>query len=126
MDTIGADFGRKIQESLQSLSEEAQRERLECAVAMFDDLRSVLAEEDSKGSPTGYLTVQGWTNLLNCWDNNIVGASARKIKYMISFIDDVMGREGMYAPPLGFLFGEMKTFLENAELSPGVNLQVAA
>ncbi|MBF0382873.1 MAG: hypothetical protein HQL69_17770 [Magnetococcales bacterium] len=126
METIGAAFGRKIQDSLKSLSEEAQRERLECAVAMFDDLRVILAEEDSKGSPTGYLTVQGWTKLLNCWDNNVVGASARKLKYMVDFIDDVLSREGMYAPPLGFLFGEMKTFLENAQLSPGVNIQVAA
>jgi hypothetical protein len=126
MDTIGATFGRKIQESLKSLSDEAQRERLECAVAMFDDLRVILAEEDSKGSPTGYLTVQGWTKLLNSWDNNVIGASSRKVKYMVEFVDDVMKREGMYAPPLGFLFGEMKTFLENVELSPGANIQVAA
>ena len=126
MDTIGAAFGRKIQDSLQNLSDEAQRERLECAVAMFDGLRDVLAEEDQRGSPTGYLTVQGWTKLLNGWDQNIVGASSRKIKYMVEFVTEVMGREGMYAPPLSVLFTEMKSFLESAANSPGSNIQVAA
>ncbi|MBF0455009.1 MAG: hypothetical protein HQL72_09390 [Magnetococcales bacterium] len=126
MDTIGAAYGRDIQNSLLSLSQEAQKERLESAVSMIDELRVVLAEEDGVGSPTGYLTVTGWTKLLNGWDNQLKGASSRKIKYTIDFINEVMGREGMYAPPMGVLFGELKSFLEQASVSESPEIQVAA
>jgi hypothetical protein len=126
MDTIGAAFGREVQGTLEKLSEEAQRERLECAVVMLNDLRTILAEEDHKGAPTGYLTVQGWTKLLNVWENSLLGASARKIKYTVEFMADVLGRKGMYAPPMAILLGEMKSFLESVKVSSAAGIQVAA
>jgi hypothetical protein len=126
MDTIGAEFGREIQNTLKSLSEEAQRERLEYASSLFDELRVILAEEDIKGSPTGYLTVLGWTKLLNEWENITKGKPARKIKYTLEFVVEVMGRDGMYAPPMAILLTQMRAFLETAAVSVNSEIQVAA
>jgi hypothetical protein len=126
MDTIGATFGREIQVSLEKISQEAKKERLECAVTIIDELRVILSEEDSKGSPTGYLTVTGWTKLINGWEHHLHGVSDRKIKYTKEFVGEILGREGMYAPPLGILLGEMKSFLESMALNQPAEIQAAA
>ena len=126
MDTIGAMFGREIQVSLEKISQEARKERLECAVAIIDELRVILSEEDNKGSPTGYLTVAGWTKLINGWEHHLHGVSSRKIKYTKEFISEILGREGMYAPPLGILLGEMRSFLESIALNQPMSVQAAA
>ncbi|MBF0447236.1 MAG: hypothetical protein HQL67_03450 [Magnetococcales bacterium] len=126
MDTIGAAFGREIQNSLKILSQEARMERLECAVSMIDELRSTLVEEDGKGSPTGYLTVEAWMKLLDRWDRNLQGVSERKIKYTISFVEEGLGKEGMYAPPIGVLLGELKSFLQSSVATAPNEIQVAA
>ena len=126
MDTIGAAFGREVQGTLAKLADEAQTERLECAVDMFNDLRTVLAEEDGKGPPTGYLTVKGWMKLLGCWESSGRGVPARKIKYTVEFMAEIMGREGMYAPPMAILLGEMKSFLDSVKATSANSIQVAA
>lgn len=126
MDTIGAAFGREIHNSLKKLSHEARTERLECAVSMIDELRMMLSKEDHKGAPTGYLTVQGWSELLSKWDHHLRGISSRKIKYTVQFISEVMKRDGMYAPPMGVLLNEMESALKLASLTASSEIQVAA
>ncbi|MBF0144847.1 MAG: hypothetical protein HQL84_01330 [Magnetococcales bacterium] len=98
---------------LEGLSREAKTERLECAVTLLKSLISALRHHDVASVPPGFLTVDGWFDLLNHWETVLNSFPKRQVNYSMLFFKEVLNRPEFKVPPMSPLLTELATLMEN-------------
>lgn len=105
--------GEIINERLSAILAEARRERLECAIPLIQTLQfSIAKEHSSRAMPPGVLTVNGWMNLLNHWDNQLDAVKKRQIFYAKPFFTESLEKLIAVQSPLAILFQELLEMME--------------
>lgn len=104
---------REFFELLEGLSREAKAERLECASLLTNSLIAILQHYDVPSAPSGFLTVDGWFNLLGQWETILKSSTTRQIDFSRSFFQDVLNRPVFNVPPISPLLTGLVTLMAN-------------
>lgn len=115
---------RELFERLEGLSQEAKAERLECASLLTNTLIATLQRYDVPSAPSGFLTVDGWFNLLGQWEIILKSSTARQIDFSRSFFQEVLKRPVFNVPPLSPLLTGLVALMANH--SESLHSRVAA
>lgn len=113
-----------IQQTLHNLVQEAKMERLECAVTLIKVLQDALNIPTGKATPVGFLTVQSWLALLNRWELILQKTPQRHVYFSGQFLNDVITRGHLQAPPVGGLLAGLAALVER--FAQSMNTKVAA
>ncbi|MBF0178735.1 MAG: hypothetical protein HQM03_01780 [Magnetococcales bacterium] len=100
--------------TLRNLQERVDAERLDCARPLIDALRhAVMRDAQLAGTPPGTLTVQGWFNLIERWEDELERIPSRRARYVKSFLQDLLEQAEVAGSPIGMAIEELCALVDD-------------
>ncbi len=104
----------EIMTTLRNLQERVDAERLDCARPLIDALRhAVMRDAQLAGTPPGTLTVQGWFNLIERWEDELERIPSRRARYVKSFLQDLLEQAEVAGSPIGMAIEELCALVDD-------------
>ncbi|MEO5345035.1 MAG: hypothetical protein H7834_01500 [Magnetococcus sp. YQC-9] len=113
MNSRGSVTQAEIMITLMQLERDLEKERLDCARPLIESLRHALVRDAKMlGTPPGILSVQGWMSLLTRWEDDLNHVSARRMRFVQSFFQELQERADVTGSPIGMAIDELAGLIE--------------